>query len=314
MSHSDMLRLEQRALQYSVWGNLALGVLGIAFALLSHSEAVLLDGVFSFVNFCVALLSLRIARVVMRPPDDNYPYGYVFYEPMLNLGKGLIIGTVCLLAFASSLNALLHGGRNIAAGIAFFYAAAAIGGILVALTLRRLARQCQSPIVEVDSKNWLLDGIISGIVAVALLGVYFLDQTPLASWTPYADPVAVMLLSVIFIPVPAKIIRDNWSQILGRNTEPQLLADARAALDKFLSDKPLAQRQVRAIRAGRFVYLQFFLVVKEGEPWPRSVADQDLCRHAMRDALQPTYPYIVVDVIATRDPHWVDQDLLAKAK
>ncbi|WP_309398629.1 cation diffusion facilitator family transporter [Cerasicoccus maritimus] len=300
---------EHRALRTSIWGNLVLGVLGLVFAVFSRSDAVLLDGVFSMINFVVALLSLKVAKMIMRPTNDRYPFGYVYYEPMLNLGKGLLIGLVCLLAFVSSVEALIHGGRQIEAGIAFFYAAAAAGiGGFIAYTLRSLARKCSSPIVEVDAKNWLLDTILSAIIAVALLVVYLLQDSSLSKWTPYADPAAVLVLSLIFIPIPINIIRHNWAQIVGRNVDEQLLADAKKLLGDFLADKDCASHEVRAVRAGRFVYLHLFIVVERDAKWPGKVEDQDACRRVVFNELKPRYPYIVVDVICTHDAEWAEMD------
>ncbi|GHB96274.1 cation diffusion facilitator family transporter [Cerasicoccus arenae] len=312
MSEPNATAHEQRALKYSVWGNLSLGVLGIVFAALCHSDAVLLDGVFSLINFGVALLSLKVARMVMRPTDDRYPFGYAYYEPILNLGKGLIIATVCLLGLYSSAGALFHGGREIAAGIAFFYAISASGiGLFITLTLRAFAKKCHSPIVDVDAKNWLLDTVLSGIIAVALLGVYLLENSRFRDWAPYADPVAVMVLCLIFMPVPIRIIRENWAQVLGQNVDAKLLKDAREAMANYLADKSCESHQVRAIRAGRFVYLHVFLIVAKDATWPSSVEEQDACRRAICEQLKPTYPYLVIDVMFTHDKVWADQDLLS---
>ncbi|WP_269542194.1 cation diffusion facilitator family transporter [Cerasicoccus fimbriatus] len=307
---SEAIAAEHRALRFSIWGNLVLGFLGIIFAVFSRSDAVLLDGVFSLINFVVALLSLKVAKMILRPTDDRYPFGYVYYEPMLNLGKGLLIALVCLLAFVSSVEALIHGGREIEAGVAFFYAIAAtvIAGFL-ALNLRKMARQCSSPIVDVDAKNWLLDTILSAVIAVALLVVYLLENSRFSAWTPYADPFAVMVLTLVFFPIPVQIIRHNWAQILGRNVDAQLLVDARQTLAEFLQDKAHLSSEVRAVRAGRFVYLHLFIVIAKDAPWPQNVAEQDACRRAILNKLKPAYPYLVVDVIVTHDPDWAEIEM-----
>lgn len=308
--HHEMIHTERRAIKFSIWGSLVMGILGVGFAAASHSYAVLMDGMFSFVNFGVALLSLKVAGMVMQPANDDYPFGYGIYEPMLNLGKGLVILTVCLLASYSSVEALFQGGREIAAGIAFIYAAfAAIICLVIAGILRRCANRCQSTIVLVDAKNWILDGIMSAVIGVALLVVYLLEGSRFKEWLPYADPVSVIALSILFLPIPYKIIRDNWAQVLGRNTDPAFLMAAENAVSECFDGKPVKRTQIRAIRAGRFVYLQVFIVVAKDEKWPKRVVDEDEYREVLHNHLKQEFPFLSVDVVFTADEKWINQSL-----
>ena len=48
------VKAERRAILLSVWGNLVAALLGLFFAFLTNSEAVLIDGVYSLINFSVA--------------------------------------------------------------------------------------------------------------------------------------------------------------------------------------------------------------------------------------------------------------------
>lgn len=136
---------------------------------------------------------------------------------MLNLVKGLLIAFVTLSAFLSAIDLIGAGGREIQGPLAVVYALiAAVGCLLIAAVQIRLAKKTESPLLKVDSKNWLIDGAISGGVAVAFLIVVLLGDGPLAPFSPYADPAIVVLLSVLSIPIPLRIIRTNWKQLLGR--------------------------------------------------------------------------------------------------
>ena len=37
------------------------------------------------------LFTLRVARLLARPDDERYPFGYLFFEPLINTVKGLLI-------------------------------------------------------------------------------------------------------------------------------------------------------------------------------------------------------------------------------
>ena len=145
-------------------GNLFCGFLAISYT----SDAVLLDGFFSLIGFAVGLVSLRVASLVRRPDDDLYHFGYAAYEPMLNLTKGLLMAFVTLFALVSAILVVIEGGREIEAEWASIYAwIAAAGCFAIAVSQRALAKKTSSPLLSVDSKNWLIDGLMSVAVARA---------------------------------------------------------------------------------------------------------------------------------------------------
>ena len=53
--------IDSFALKFSMIGALAMAVLGIVFSLITHSSAILLDGVFSLIFFFVSIVTLTIS-------------------------------------------------------------------------------------------------------------------------------------------------------------------------------------------------------------------------------------------------------------
>jgi predicted Co/Zn/Cd cation transporter (cation efflux family) len=72
---------ETRALVLSAAAALVLGVLALVVALATGSGAILLDGVFNLCFFVTALVTLRVARLLERPDDQQYPFGYLHSSP-----------------------------------------------------------------------------------------------------------------------------------------------------------------------------------------------------------------------------------------
>ena len=85
------MKEESRALQLSAWMNLGWAALGIGFGLATESTAIMLDGYFSLVGFVMALVTLRVAKLVLQPPDEHFHFGYAQFEPFLNAVKGLLM-------------------------------------------------------------------------------------------------------------------------------------------------------------------------------------------------------------------------------
>ncbi len=301
---TDNETLEKRGLWLSIIGALFMAGLGIGFAILTSSDAVLLDGLFSLIGFAIGLVSLRVATLVRKPDDDLYHFGYAAYEPMLNLTKGLLMAFVTLFALVSAVEIVLHGGREIDAGWASIYAViAAVGCFAIALSQRTLSKRTASPLLAVDSKNWLIDGLMSVAVAVAFLAAVFLADSSWAYLLPYADPAVVIILVVLSIPIPIAIIRDNWNQLLGRAPDEGLQERTHAALVKAFDDFEDFETKLRMQQIGRFTYLQLY-VVSEG-PEIGDINDFDTCRAEVYDALSGEFDNLALDVIFTRDPRWI---------
>ena len=161
---------EHGALLLSAGAALVLGVVGVAAALLTGSGAILLDGLFNLCFFATALLALRVATLVARPDDERYPFGYLFFEPLINTGKGLLILGVSLFALFDAVSAILAGGRVVVVGPAMVYAAVAtVACTAVALILRRAARRAPSPLVAADVENWTVNALVSGGVLAGFI-------------------------------------------------------------------------------------------------------------------------------------------------
>ncbi len=301
---TDNETLEKRGLWLSILGALFMAGLGIGFAILTSSDAVLLDGLFSLIGFAIGLVSLRVATLVRRPDDELYHFGYAAYEPMLNLTKGLLMAFVTIFALVSAVEVVLHGGREIEAGWASVYAwIAAAGCFTIAIRQRVLARRTASPLLVVDSKNWLIDGFMSVAVGIAFLVAIFLVDTSYVYLLPYADPAVVIILVVLSLPIPFKIIRDNWNQMLGRAPDEALQQKARAAVARVLDDSQEYDTKIRMDQLGRLTYLQLYVVIK-GSLDP-DVSLVDGCREEVHDALRGEFDNLALDVIFTRDPRWV---------
>lgn len=182
-SDSSHSKRERSAILITVFGNLSMAGIGLGFALATRSQAILLDGVYSLIGFGLALMGIRVAALVLRPDDEQYPFGYVAYEPILNFTKGLLIGAVSIFALIAAVISLVTGGRDIAEGIAFGYATgAAAGCFLFAFILKRKLRHLDSPLVRTDLHNWLVDGGVSLAVGLAFLLAVQLPRLGFPEW------------------------------------------------------------------------------------------------------------------------------------
>jgi predicted Co/Zn/Cd cation transporter (cation efflux family) len=62
----------------SAAGNLVIGLVGIFFAVLSRSQAIMLDALFNLTYFATGLFTLKVAKMVQLGDDEHFPVGYAF--------------------------------------------------------------------------------------------------------------------------------------------------------------------------------------------------------------------------------------------
>ncbi len=302
--------LEDHAIKLTIVGNVGMGLLGVGFAIYTGSEAILLDGILSAIGFAIALVTLYIARLVRQPGNDRYPFGYAVFEPMLNLAKGLIIAVVLVFAASTAISAVLEGGRAIEPGAAVLYALIAAAGCgLLAWKIHRLAVVTGSPIVAVDARNWIVDGLFSVAVAAGFGTVFLLEGSRYAWLVPYADPMIVLFLVLACIPLPYGIIRENWGQIAGIAPGHEIQRKIHTVVRQVLTSIPHRNYTLRLTHMGRLLYLQLYVVVPVGDVAAQSSVSQDQLRASLYDAVIREFPHLAMDLVVTTDPLWVDRSI-----
>lgn len=297
---------ETNALKLSAGMALFMAALGIVFGILTQSDAIMLDGLFSLVGFAMAVVTIRVSRLVKQPPDEHFHFGYAQFEPFLNAVKGLLMLGVSGFAIATAINALLHGGRDLNAGLAVVYAVIALAGCLVVGGLqRRAARRTGSPLLEVEAKNWLVDGVLSGVVAAVFVVALILGDTRYAYVVPYIDPVLVIVVVLAILAVPLRIVREGLREILGFAPAPDVQSEVRGRIEGAVEGIPVESLRVNMMKIGRFFYVLNQVVVSP-EFRPGRIGELDAVRARIAKAMEGFEPTPIVDTVFTEDEKWTE--------
>jgi len=306
----ETLRSEDRALRAALLANIVLTVLGVVFALLTGSDAILLDGVYSFTGVLVSLFTIYVARVLRQPESEEFPFGFAPLEPLLNMAKGLLILAVSGFALFSAITSLLSGGRPVETGIALIYAVVATVACLATwLSARRLAAHSGSHLVAVDADSWMLDALISGVIAVGFGVAILLEHTPWSGLIPYADPALVVVLILSVLVMPFRIIRDAYRQLIGAIPADTEVESIRGAVRRELSAFDRPEHKLRLFRVGRMVYVQLYVILRNTTDRGPTLDQQDALRAGLFEFLRVQFPYVALDVVFTGDPAWSNRSV-----
>ncbi len=292
---------EQRALKLSVIGTLCLALLALGFAYLTNSDAIMFDGVFSLIGFVMSVLTLYISRLVTRPDDELFQFGYAHLEPLLNVLKSLVILIVCALAAVAAVRVMLSGGHLLNAGPALLYATIASPVCFaIALYMKRVARQTCSPLVSVDASGWMIDGVLSGALGLSFLLVFVLRETSMAHHLLYADSVLVVVLVGLSLPVPLGILRENLREVLiMAPPEPRIRA-VEERLAEAVREFQFREYVARIQKYGRATYLIVHVVLDKEYPID-SIDTLDRIRSLLSSRMKADDPGLVMDLIFTGD-------------
>jgi cation diffusion facilitator family transporter len=292
---------EQRALKLSLYGVLFFVVLGIGFALATKSDAILFDAVYSLIAFCMAILTLKVARLAQRPDDEKFHFGYTAMEPTLNLFKSLIVIVTCVFAFTGAVNRLLAGGNQAEYGLAIVYGVVSTTGCLyIAWRMRRSSKDYRSDLVRVEAKTWFIDGLLSFGVLLGFIAAWSFEQSGLGHYAPLVDPLLLITLVVLALPIPAKIMFDSLKEVVAMAPPEHVVDEIENELLETLKDVSTEHVELRVSKRGRVTYLLVHVVVADDFE-VRDIAALDQIRKKSESDLKQWNPEIVMDMLFVRD-------------
>ena len=199
---------EQRVLKQSIGISGAFASSGILLGLLSGSQSIVFDGLFSVIDTLVLMLALTAARLVQREGDRRFQYGYWHIEPMVLAFNGSVLMFLCLYAFINAVGGFLAGGHEPELDWALGYATAAcIVTFGMYFYERRANQRVRSNLLRLDAQSWLMSALIASALLVAFALAKAIQGTRFAPLTPYVDPTVLALLTLYLITVPIKTVR-----------------------------------------------------------------------------------------------------------
>ena len=208
--------IEQKLLMQSVALMALVAVSGTVMGIVTGSSAVLLDGVFSFVDVVIKIMMLMTAKLVARETSKRFQFGFWQFEPLVLAVEGFFILLIVIYALSSGITDLLSGGRHVDFGPAIFYAIFfTVADTAYYLYVRRINKSLQSNLIKFDNVSWYVDALLEAAILISFVVATMLESTEYARWATYIDPIVLIILAVQMIPSAFRIIVPSMKQILG---------------------------------------------------------------------------------------------------
>ena len=259
--------IERRSLKIGVLASAVMAIAGIGVHVISGSYALLLDGLYSAVMVGSGLVAARISRNVVRPPDRAYPYGYDGQEALYVLFRSLVLIGVLSFAAISALSTVVEyaNGRSVMPvrlGPVALYSLAMVA-ICWGLAWRHqhdwVITGRHSQILLTEAKAARVDGLISGLTGLALLGSPLLQGTMLAVLIPITDSLLVLVVSVAMLREPLQGFLTALGQAAGVSAESDLIRSTRLALEDLLAGLSCWLLDLTVYEVGRTAFVVVYL-------------------------------------------------------
>src|SRR5690349_9930275 len=198
-----MPRTEQGTLKFSIALTVLLGVLGVASGLVTNSQAIIFDGMYSFVDVVPTVVSLLVVKLIARGTTHRFQYGFWHLEPLVAVLRDAILAIACVYAGIDAVNTLTSGGHDVEYGRAAAWAGIlCVIGLTMTWMLSRRAKRLKSPMLAIDARSWLVSACLSLGLLIGFAMATVLAGTRFQEWIPYLDAIALLGMALIMLPMP----------------------------------------------------------------------------------------------------------------
>jgi cation diffusion facilitator family transporter len=266
---------EKKIIRVSWWvlaGNTFLAFLKLTVGFISGSYAVIADGIDSASDIASSVVVLITARIIARPPNIKFAYGYQKADTVAAKILSLIIFFAGAQLAWSSIRVMVFGTPlSVPARMAIWVTVVSVAGKgILALLLHRTGRKENSPMLVANGRNMRNDILISLGVLVGLFFTFILDQ-------PIIDRIMAFLISAFIITSAIRIFMKTNIDLMDGIDDPDFYKNLFDAVKQV--DGAEHPHRVRARKIGyRYmvnldIEVNSFLSVKEAHDIARKVEE-----------------------------------------
>ena len=294
---------EQATLKFSIALTVMLGVLGVASGLATSSQAIIFDGMYSFVDVVPTIVSLVVVKLIAQGSSHRFQYGYWHLEPLVAVLRDSILVVACIYAAVDAINNLASGGSDVSYGMAAAWAGAlSVVGIAMTLYLARQARALQSPMLRIDSRSWMVSACLSLALLIGFGIALGLHGTRFEGWVPFLDAIALLVMSLAMLPVPLIGLWRSLSDVL-QVAPDELDSQVHSVMDSIVRERAFVDYSSYVAKVGRARFVEIHVLVAADSRIDTAAADS--IRRDIAKRLNAAFPNFWLTVDFTADRAWL---------
>ena len=292
-------KIENRTLKITVVANLVMAIAGWVTYNLTDSQAMLLDGNFSFILAIATFVAIYISKNKHKK-SATFPFGNYVYEAAFVLSKGvLILGIIIMAVFQNAIKILdyFQGVKEepIVLEPIYYYTAFILVlsfGLMAFFNVQNKRVNNQSSLLLVEKQAVKVDAILTAVTGLVFFLLSFIDMgTKLDIFLYIGDSIIVVVLCIFMITSPLSIIRNAFIELGGGTIQNK-------------EEKQQIEATIKAVVSNEYTFESFiskigsgYLIVVYINPNAETIHVDDfkLIRQRIKDELKDCYPAIYVE-------------------
>jgi len=298
-----MQATEQGTLKFSIALTVLLGVLGVASGIVTGSQAIIFDGMYSFVDVVPTIVSLLVVKLLAQGTSQRFQYGYWHLEPLVAVLRDSILVVACIYAAVDAVKTLSSGGHDVEYGRAAAWAGIlCVIGIAMTMFLRRRAKLLQSPMLEVDARSWASSALLSLSLLFGFAIGALITRTRYQDWIPYVDSTVLLCMAVLLLPMPLFGLWRSMRDVL-QIAPGGLDGRVHAVMDMLVKQRGFLEYSSYIAKVGRGTFVEIHVLVP---PESRiDIASADAIRREVSNALNAGTPTFWLTIDFTAERRWL---------
>ncbi|MFL1624500.1 cation transporter [Staphylococcus capitis] len=227
--------------------------------MISNSDMVLLDGLYSVISLVISSLSLFTSYMIKKPNRDSFPFGKYIFQPLTIVFNSSIL-LLCILSLISSTSAILNGGRIINANIGLGYGIFSFLGCgLIYLILFK--NKNKSDFIYAEMLQWLLDTCVSFALIIGFVKIFVVKFTSFSWLIPYIDPGLVLIAGVVLIFMPIRLLFNNFKEIVSMSASDEIQYNLHEIIKEMNAKYYIKEEDLRITKIGQMIYIDLQNIV-----------------------------------------------------
>jgi cation diffusion facilitator family transporter len=191
------MKREQKIIRASWWsilGNALLAFLKLGTGFISGSFAVIADGIDSVSDIVSSVVVLVAARIITRPPNVKFPYGYKKADTIAAKVLSFMIFFAGAQLAYSTVSMLIVGGTMETPGVLAIWVTliSIMGKLILSIYLFRTGKNVESSMLTANARNMRNDTLLSLSVLASLIFTVILQE-------PLIDRIIAILISIFIM-------------------------------------------------------------------------------------------------------------------
>lgn len=259
MNEEKRIKAEKRMLTVSMTGVVFFIVAEGLMALITSSQAILMDAVYGAADLMMIIISLRIIPLLYKPTSEKHPFGFSQMEAIFITIKGSMLTAVTIGLVMNNIQIILKGGNHVAyTNIAIFELIVGFICCGMLLLMIKLNKKLQSSLVQAEIDAWTIDSVASMGLAVAFILPAIIHTDWMEQFAPYLDQVVAIILSALILPMPIKTAISGLRDLFLLAPDEETVTLIKEIGQEILNTYHLEQTVYDITKTGRKIWISIY--------------------------------------------------------